>query len=380
MNFLIIPDSFKNCLSAPEVGKYISKGIKAVFTNANVKVIPVADGGEGTVQAIISSVGGTMKKVMVHDPLMRPIESYFGIMPDNKTAIIEMAAASGIELITDKERDPLKTTTYGTGELIKEALNAGCTDIIIGIGGSATNDGGVGLAMALGTKFITSKGELFEYGGESLIALTDIIISGIDERLANTNIMVACDVKNTICGNKGASAVFSPQKGATKEMVVELDAGLANLAKLVKNKLGKDIEHIEGGGAAGGLGAGLVAFTGANLVGGFSLIANLLNLDEEIRTADIVITAEGAIDFQTMYGKTPAGVAKIANKHKKPVFVFAGSALEDASKIDKSIITSIIPITRRPVELSEALKMAPKWLTQSAIEFCLTIKTGINLT
>ncbi len=380
MKFLIVPDSFKNCMSATNVGKYISKGVKAVFIDANIKVIPIADGGEGTVHAIISSVGGTIKKVQVHDPLMRPIESFFGILPDKKTAIIEMAAASGIELITNDERNPLKTTSYGTGELIRAALNAGCTEITIGIGGSATNDGGIGMAMALGAEFRTSKGKLVNPNGESLMALTDISISGIDKRLKHTSIKVACDVKNILCGSKGAAAVYGPQKGATKEMIVELDAGLTNLAKLVNNKLKIDIDNIKGGGAAGGLGAGLVAFANAKLVGGFDLIAKTLNIEKSIKESDIIITAEGAIDFQTLFGKTPAGVANLANKYKKPIFVFAGAAQDDASKIDNSLITSIVPITRRPIKLPDAIKMAPKWLTQSAIELCNTLKAGINLT
>lgn len=291
-----------------------------------------------------------------------------------------MAAASGIELILSEERNPMKTTSYGTGELILDALNKGCDSIIIGIGGSSTNDGGVGMAMALGYNFLNKEGIKLGYGGQVLSDIYSIDSQYVDKRLQDIKIKVACDVKNTLCGKYGASAVYGPQKGASQEMILNLDEGLQNLAEKIKALLDVDVLTLEGGGAAGGLGAGLVAFIGAELVGGFDLIANLVGLEEDIKTSDIVISAEGAIDFQTQYGKTPSGVASIAKKYNKPVFVFAGSVNDDAAKINPNLIDAIVPISRRPVNLNDAIKNTEKWLIQSAKELAIAIKTGINLT
>lgn len=379
MKFTIIPDSFKNCLPAIEVGKYIEAGIKEVFPESINRIIPMADGGEGTIQAIISATGGKIVNLRVHDPLMRPIDSFFYILPDAKTAIIEMAAASGIELILATERNPMKTTTFGTGELIKAALNKGCTTIIIGVGGSATNDGGVGMAMALGALFLDSNGIAIPLGGKGLNSIARIDLQDIDPRLKDVDIKVACDVKNKLCGTEGASAVYGPQKGATPDMVKILDQGLENLTNCIYKSLNSNVLNLEGGGAAGGLGAGLVAFTQAKLLPGFYLIADIVNLEQEIKESDFVISAEGAIDFQTQFGKTPAGVAAMAKKYNKPVFVFTGNASEDASQIDSTLIDAIIPITRRPISLDEAIELAPIWLNQSAKELARVIKSTIQI-
>lgn len=380
MKFVIAPDSFKNSMPAIKVGKCIANGIISVFPKADCEIIPMADGGEGTVKSIITATGGELVNVQVHDPLMRLIDSFYGVLPDKTTAIIEMAAASGIELITSNERNPMLTTSYGTGELIIDAINKGCTSIIVGIGGSATNDGGLGMAQALGYKFRDATGTEVEYGGKALKKVATIDSNNCDKRLQNIDIKVACDVKNTLCGPQGASAVYGPQKGADEQMVKTLDDGLNNLANCISSDLNISVIDIEGGGAAGGLGVGLIAFAGAKLKSGFSLIADIVNLEDKILNADVVISAEGAIDFQTQFGKTPAGVASLAKKYSKPVFVFAGTAQEDASKISTDIIDAIIPITRRPVNLSKAIEYTENWLQQSAKELAIAIKTGINLT
>lgn len=378
MRFLIIPDSFKNCLSSKEVGSNIAKGIKHVFPDAEIKITPIADGGEGTVEALVYALKGKIINTKVHDALMRPMDSFFGVSGDGNTAIIEMAAASGIEAIKKEERNPLLTTTFGTGELIKEALDLGCNHIIVGLGGSATNDGGTGMARALGAKFLNGNNHDVDLGGGSIDQIVSIDLSSMDKRLKDTKIQIACDVKNPLYGPEGASAVYGPQKGATPEMVQTLDSNLRHLANCL-TKIGIDVTSLEGGGAAGGLGAGLFAFTKGTLERGFKIIAETLNLDSQIKQSDIIITAEGAVDFQTLFGKTPAGVASIAKKYKKPVFVFAGNALDDIEGLNTIGITSLVPITRKPILLEDALKNADNWLKISAIELCNTLKAGINL-
>ncbi|MBI9069444.1 MAG: glycerate kinase [Salinivirgaceae bacterium] len=377
--FLIIPDSFKDCLPADEVGESIVKGIKQVFPKSAIKVIPIADGGEGTVHSIISALGGEIIHTKVKDPLHRTIDSFYGILPDKSTAIIEMAAASGLERLTKNERNPLLTSSFGTGELILDALNKGCKKIIIGIGGSATNDGGVGMAMALGLQFIDKQHNKISLGASYLNEISSIDIIKIDHRITETAIIVACDVSNKLCGAQGASVVYGPQKGATPAMVQQLDSSLKHLAALVKRDLAINIENLNGGGAAGGLGAGLTAFCGAKIKPGFESISELLNLEKEITNADIIITAEGSVDSQTLYGKTPAGVGSLAKKYNKPLFVFTGAATEEIEKLDTLGVSSLIPITRYPVDLSTAILNASHWLTLSAHELCKTIMVGKSI-
>ena len=305
MKIVIAIDSFKECLSSAGVASRLASGIKKVYPEANIKEIPIADGGEGTLDAMCLALGAEKIQVQVHDPLMRQITAEFGWHEPESLAIIEMATASGLERLNKSERNPCITSSFGTGELVKAALDKGCKKMILGIGGSATNDAGSGMAKALGVRFLDVEGKDLPEGGKALSELHRIDVSQLDERIKTMKTAVACDVSNTICGSDGASAVFGPQKGATPDMVQHLDLALSNFCKVVKSDLGKDIESISGGGAAGGLGAGLNLFLNAELVPGFELISSTVKLEQEIADADFVVTGEGRLDGQTLNGKTP---------------------------------------------------------------------------
>lgn len=356
MRILIAPDSFKNALSALEVAKSLKSGLQKIFSDAEFEILPMADGGEGTVEALIDATGGQIIKTPVHDPLMRPIESSFGITGDGVTAVIEMASASGIQLITSGERNPWITTTFGTGELIRAALDKGCRDIILGIGGSATNDGGMGMAAALGVKFLNNAGTSVGTGGGYLGEVARIDISGLDERIRDTTIMVACDVTNPLTGPEGAAHVYGPQKGADPDMVKNLDSNLKQFSGLITEQLGKEVGEIPGAGAAGGLGAGLIAFLDGELAKGVSIIADRTGLDAKAAKADIVITGEGGIDFQTQFGKTPYGVAQVAKKHGKPVIAVAGTVGKGVEELYNKGIDVVISILDKPLSLNEAIQ------------------------
>jgi glycerate kinase len=378
MNILIAPDSFKDCMSSREVAKNIETGIKNVMPDAGIKILPLADGGEGTVEALVDATKGEIRKVQAHDPLMRKIDSFIGILGDKKTVVIEMAAASGIELLKESERNPWITTTYGTGELINHALDAGCKNLVIGIGGSSTNDAGVGMVQALGGKFIDSAGKEIGYGGGCLGEISEIDISDLDSRIKNCSILVACDVDNPLYGEKGAAMVYSPQKGAGPEMAVKLDRNLRHFAELVKQTLHIDIAGIPGSGAAGGIGAGLMAFMGARLKPGFEIVKDIVRLEEEMEKADIVITGEGKIDYQTQYGKAPFGVAQIAVKYKKPVAALAGILGERYEELYSRGFDMIIPIAEESMDLEESIRKADI-LIQSATERIIrVINAGRN--
>lgn len=354
MNILIAPDSFKNALSALEVGNSLAKGLKRALSDVEIRVVPMADGGEGTVESLTDATGGRLVMVRVHDPLMREVESSFGITGDGETAVIEMAEASGIQLIRPEERDPLETTTYGTGELIRAALDAGCRTILLGIGGSATNDCGTGMARALGVRFMGPDGEPVKQGGGALGEVKEIDVRGLDPRIRKTRIQVACDVTNPLTGPDGASLVYSPQKGADRVMAEKLDRNLALLAERIREQLGKEVENLPGAGAAGGLGAGLIAFLDAELVEGVPAIAERIGLEESVKWADLVITGEGGMDFQTRFGKTPYGVARIAKRHKKPVIAVAGTLGEGVETLYNEGFDAILPILDAPMTLEEA--------------------------
>ena len=362
MRILIAPDSYKNALSALEVAKSLKSGLQKVFQDAEFEILPMADGGEGTVEALIDATQGQMIKTQVCDPLMRPIESSFGITGDGITAVIEMASASGIQLITSAEKNPWITTTYGTGELIHAAMEKGCRDIILGIGGSATNDCGMGMAAGLGVKFLDQAGNPVGPGGGMLAEVTRIDMSGLDERIRETKIMVACDVTNPLTGPDGAAHVYGPQKGADPEMVKKLDSNLKKFSDLIMEQLGKDVEKIPGAGAAGGLGAGLIAFLDGELVEGVPAIAAKTGLDEAVAKADIVITGEGGIDFQTQFGKTPYGVAQVAKKHGKPVIAVAGTVGKGVDELYSKGIDAVISILDSPMSLEEAIRQTPTLL------------------
>ncbi|MCX7885164.1 MAG: glycerate kinase [Caloramator sp.] len=358
MKILVLPDKFKGSLSAIEVCKNIESGIKKVFPDADIENVPMADGGEGTVEALVDATKGKIIKVTIRDPLYREIPSYYGILGDRKTAVIEMAAASGLYLLKEHERNPLFTTTYGTGQLILDALNKGCRKFIIGIGGSATNDAGSGMAMALGAKFFDFSGNEIGFGGIELGKIKYIDISKIDKRIYESEFIVACDVKNPLIGSNGASRIYGPQKGATEEMVEILEKNLSHFGMLLENKFNKNIINYPGSGAAGGLGAGLLAFLNAKLKSGIDIIIDILNIKEKLVSADVVISGEGKIDAQTAYGKTIYGIAKLCKDYNKPLIVIAGF-IEDIDNLYDIGVTSVFSILDKPMILKDALKDAP---------------------
>ncbi len=366
MRILICPDSFKDCLPARQVAEHLANGIKRVLLEVEIKILPLADGGEGTVRSLLDSAGGHIEKVKALDPLLRPIDSFYGILGDGQTAVIEMAAASGLELLKSDERNPMITSTYGTGELIKHAMDKGCKKIIIGLGGSATNDGGMGAAMALGVKFYDADGKELKQGGGFLGNLQKLDTSGLDIRLNNCKILLACDVTSTLFGSEGASYLFGPQKGADVAQVKQLDLNLQHYASVIKEHTGKDLGNIPGSGAAGGMAVGLMAFTNAEIKKGFDVIKELVQLEQWISWADYIITGEGKMDFQTQFGKTPSGVANIAVKHNKPVIAVAGALGEGYEVLYEIGLTSIFPIVDRPMQLSEAINRAGILLEETA--------------
>lgn len=355
MRIVIAPDSFKGSLSAKEVADNIEIGIRKVYSDIDILKVPMADGGEGTVESLVDATGGEIIRLEVTGPLGEKVESFYGIMGDKKTAVIEMAAASGLPLVPNDKRNPMITTTYGTGELIKSALDRGCRDFIIGIGGSATNDGGSGMLEALGVKFLDKNGKKLPWGGGALINLDKIDMSSLDERLKSSRFVVACDVDNPLCGTNGASYIYGPQKGATVEMVQKLDRVLNHYGNMIKKYLGKDVMDIKGAGAAGGLGAGFMAFLNAQLKPGVDIVIEKTRLKEIVKDADLVITGEGKMDSQTIYGKTPFGVAKVAKGFGIPVIAIAGCISDDAHINHEQGIDAMFSIVNYPIELQDAL-------------------------
>lgn len=358
--FVLAPDSFKESMTAKEVCIAIEKGLRKSFPEANYLHVPMADGGEGTVQSLVDATGGRMFEKEVTGPLGNQVTAQFGIMGDGTTAAIEMASASGIHYVTKDTKNPLITTTYGTGELIRECLDQGIKRIIIGIGGSATNDGGTGMAEALGAKFLDQKGETLPRGGGSLDRLCTIDVAELDPRLQEVEIIVACDVTNPLCGENGASHVFGPQKGATPEMVLQLDNNLAHYAEVVKSVLNKDIRDVPGAGAAGGLGAGLLIFTKSTLQRGIDIIIQYTGLREKLAGADYCFTGEGGMDFQTKFGKTPYGVAKVAKEKGIPVIALAGYIGEGVEVLYEEGIDAIFGIVPGAHEIEKLLADGPR--------------------
>lgn len=355
MKFILAPDSFKESMSSKEVAKAMEKGIRRVIPDANCIKVPMADGGEGTTSALVASTGGKVYKTVVTGPLGGNVLGEIGILGDKETAVMEMASASGLSLISRKDRNPMKTTTYGTGELIKKALDMNIKNLLIGIGGSSTNDGGAGMFQALGGKLLDKNGDELLWGGGELGKVHSIDMSGLDRRILNFKIEVACDVSNPLTGENGASFIFAPQKGGTEEMVGKLDDNLKHYADVIRKELRIDIEMIEGAGAAGGLGAGLIAFLNAKLVNGVDLIIKHTDLEKEIKDADYVFTGEGRIDSQTIYGKTPVGISKLAKKYNVPTIVVAGSIGAGIEGLYKHGVTSIIGVLDSPCTLPQAL-------------------------
>ncbi|MEC0664789.1 glycerate kinase [Priestia flexa] len=367
MKIVIAPDSFKESLSALEVAEAVEKGFKQVLPQANYVKVPMADGGEGTVQSLVDATDGEIISKTVTGPLGEPVEAFFGILGTKRTAVIEMAAASGLHLVPPAKRNPLMTTTKGTGELISAALDYGVNHIIIGIGGSATNDGGAGMAKALGAQLLDAEGNEILDGGGALGNLAFINLSTLDSRLQHVKIEVACDVDNPLTGERGASAIFGPQKGATPEMVALLDRNLRHYAAVLERDLGQKIDDVPGAGAAGGLGAGMLAFLQAELKRGVDIVIEATNLLEAVRDADVVITGEGKIDGQTIYGKTPIGVAKTAKKHGIPVIGIAGNIGADSHVVYEHGIDALFSIVPGVTTLENAFANASDYVEKTAM-------------
>ncbi|EGT0667408.1 glycerate kinase [Citrobacter sp. wls710] len=379
MKIVIAPDSYKESLSALEVATAIELGFREIWPEAEYVKIPVADGGEGTVEAMVAAMQGHLVHVDVTGPLGNTIQAFYGLSGDERSAFIEMAAASGLEQVPANLRDPLKTTSWGTGELIRHALDAGVEHIIIGIGGSATNDGGAGMVQALGARLLDAQDEDIAHGAMGLESLARIDISQLDPRLAGCRIEVACDVTNPLTGKEGASVVFGPQKGATAEMIPRLDRALTHYAQLIARDLDVNVLELAGGGAAGGMGAALYAFCGAQLRRGIEIVTDALRLDACVADADLVVTGEGRIDSQTIHGKVPVGVAKIAKRYNKPVIGIAGSLTADVGVVHEHGLDAVFSVIYTICSLDEALKNASENVRMTARNVAATLKAGQQL-
>ncbi|EDK07257.1 TPA: glycerate kinase [Haemophilus influenzae] len=366
MKFVIAPDSFKESLTALEVATAIETGFKRVFPDADYVKLPMADGGEGTVQSLVDATQGKLIECEVTAPLGDKVKSFFGLSGDGKTAIIEMAAASGLHLVPTEKRNPLLTTSYGTGELIKLALDLGVESFILGIGGSATNDGGVGMLQALGMQCLDSQDKPIGFGGAELANIVKIDVQQLDPRLQQVHIEVACDVNNPLCGECGASAIFGPQKGATPEMVKQLDAALSHFAEIAERDCGKQIRDQAGAGADGGMGGGLLLLPSVQLKAGIQIVLDRLHLIDYVKDADVVITGEGRIDAQSIMGKTPIGVARTAKQFNKPVIAIAGCLREDYDVVFDHGIDAVFPIIHQLGDLSDILKQGEQNLISTA--------------
>ena len=377
-NILIAPDSFKESLSAFEVARAIEVGFSKIFPSWNYIKIPMADGGEGTVQSIVDATAGELKQVTVTNPLREKIKATFGISGDGQEAIIEMAAASGLELIDSIDRDPMIATSWGLGDLISAALDYEVKEIIIGIGGSATNDGGAGMIQRLGGKLLDQKGASIPLGGSGLAELHSIDLSGLDARLKNVKIEVASDVNNPLIGKNGATHIYGPQKGASPEQIEILDNNLAHFGKVIEKELSKNIIDLPGAGAAGGVGAALVAFLNADLRKGGELVTELLDLEEKVQKADLVITGEGGLNHQTIYGKTPIVVAGLAKKYNLPVLMIAGSILKGHEAVYDEGIDAAFSVLTEVTDEATALENAYKNVVITARNVAATLALNLR--
>ncbi len=376
MRIVVAPDSFKGSLSAMDVALAMERGIKTVFSAAQVSKVPIADGGEGTVEALVAVTGGHIIHQTVMGPLGDDVEASWGLLGDGKTAVIEMAAASGLTLMPADKRDPRLATTYGTGQLIKAALEQGIQKIIIGIGGSATNDGGTGMAQALGVKFLDNRKQEFPVGGAALARLATIDLTHLDPRLEQVTLLVACDVDNPLCGPRGASAVYGPQKGATPEIVAELDQALQHYAMIAAKATGKDVADCPGAGAAGGLGAGLMFFTQAQLRPGIDIVLEACDFAAIVKNADLVITGEGSTDFQTAHGKAPVGVAQQAKRHHVPVVCLSGGLGTGCDDVLQQGIDGLMSAVPRPMSLEACMEQAAELVEAATARIVRLIKLG----
>jgi len=374
MNVVIAIDSFKGSMTSLQAGEALKKGVLKVYPDGNAEICPMADGGEGTVEAIVLSNNGKFVFCEVSDPLMRKIQARYGIV--NKTAIIEMSEASGITLVNDSERNPLKTTTFGTGEMIKDAIGKGCREFIIGIGGSATNDGGTGMLSALGFQFLDENNNEISKSGEGLKDIKTIKTDNVLKELKDCKFTIACDVKNPLCGDKGCSRIYGPQKGATEEIIKDMDSWLKNYAELTKSINKNADEFYPGAGAAGGMGFAFLSYLKGELKSGIDIVIKETKLEEKIKEADIVITGEGRLDGQSIMGKTPIGVANIAKKYDKKVLAFAGGVTEDAYILNDYGIDAFFSIVKKPCTLESAMDInnATKNITDACEQVFRVIK------
>jgi len=368
LKIAIAPDSFKGTLTALDAAECIERGLRRELRNIAVRKIPMADGGEGTVRAIVDATNGHLKRAKVHDPLGRPISAGYGVTGNGRLAVIEMAAASGLVLLQPSERNPLLTTTQGTGELIRAALRTGVKKLLVGIGGSATNDGGMGMARALGVRFLDDNGRDVPEGGGSLARLARIDMSGLSPELNRVQIEVACDVDNPLVGPRGAALVYAKQKGATPEEIGVLDRHLRHFARIVRKDLGVDLEYVAGAGAAGGLGAGLMAFLGASLRPGIDLVAEAIGLPRRLAGCDLVITGEGRTDGQTLHGKAPIGVIREARKQGIPVILISGSIGPGAEALHDYGVEAYFSALNEPLDEDEIRQRGPELLAECAAQ------------
>ena len=379
MKIVVAPQGFKEGLIGIEVARAIAAGIRRVWENAEIVLLPVADGGDGTLQSLVDASGGQIISTEVEDPLGRPIVAEWGALGDGTTAVIEMARSSGLALLKPDERDPLVTTTFGVGQLMLEAVQRGYRKLIIGIGGSATNDGGAGMAQAIGAKLLDSNGNDLDRGGAALLEIDRIDTTGIDTAVASTEIEVACDVNNPLCGPTGASEIFGPQKGADRQMVALLDKALARFSEVITRDIGRNVADTPGAGAAGGLGAGLMAFTQATLRPGADIVMDALDVEECLQGASLVIVGEGQIDKSTIFNKAPVAVANLARSHSIPTIAIAGSLGEGWHDVHEHGISAAFAIENRPMTLQTAMDDAAGLIADTAEEACRAVAVAMEV-
>ena len=376
MRVVIAPQSFKGSISALDAAKAMEEGVLRAVPHAETALVPVADGGDGTLETLVEATGGDIRSTTVTGPIGRAVTAEWGALGDRQTAVIEMARTSGLALLPLTERDPLRATTYGLGEAIREALDAGFRSFIVGIGGSATNDGGAGMAQALGVRLLDETGKDLPPGGAALADLRRIDMSGLDERAIGARFSVACDVSNPLTGPEGASAVYGPQKGATPDLVEQLDAALKNFARVVERDIGTSIDTVPGSGAAGGLGGGMMAFLGGSLRAGVDIVLDHVGLDEKLEGADLVITGEGQLDFQTVYNKAPIGVARRAKQRNIPVIAICGSLGRGFEDVHAEGIDAVASILSAPMTLDEASARAGELIADAVAEAMRFMQAG----
>ena len=379
MRIIVAPDSYKGSVSALGVAEAMTRGIHQVFPDAEVVQVPIADGGEGTVDSLVAATAGRLLHTEVRGPLGEPVRAQWGVSGDGNTAFLEMAAASGLPLVPAALRDPRRTSTFGTGQLIKAALDAGLRKVVIGIGGSATNDGGSGMARALGVRFLDAEHQELPEGGAALARLARLELSELDPRLAECTLLVACDVDNPLCGPRGASAVYGPQKGATPAMVEELDAALGRFAAVATAATGRAVQALPGAGAAGGLGAGLLFFTPASLRPGVAIVLETTDFDTLVQGADLVLTGEGRTDFQTAMGKAPVGVAAAAKRHAVPVVCLSGGLGEGAELVLAHGIDALLSVVPQAMPLEVCMAQGVELIEAAAARMCRLLKVGMSL-